>query len=164
MREYTVQGTISTISSSPCSLVMIMPAAGQTIEIIRAWCSQYGSSTSAQQRIQLGFKASVYQSTMTSTSPQTTKSSDPASKISGAATIAAAASALGISTGTEGGGTFTPVVTDAFNVLNGWLWVPTPNETIMLNSASNFCFTMYLPTAAGTTSNWNAGVTFRELG
>jgi uncharacterized membrane protein len=49
-------------------------------------------------------------------------------------------------------------------VLNGWLWVPTPNETIMVNSASNFCITMYLPTAPGTTSNWNAGMTFRELG
>jgi hypothetical protein len=143
---------------------MVMPASGQTIVIKRAWVSQFGSTTSAQQRVQLGFKASAYQSTMTATTPQKLKSSDPASLITGAATIAAGTAALGISTGTEGAGTFTPIYTDAFNVLNGWLWVPTPDELIMLNSASNYCFTVYLPTAAGTTSNWNAGVIFAELG
>jgi len=143
---------------------MVMPVSGQTNEIIRMWVSQNANATSNQQGIRWGFKASAYQSTMTSTTPAKLKSSDPVSLISGAATIAAGTAAVGLSTGTEGAGAVTVIGSDNFNVLNGWLWVPTPNETIMLNSASAFCFTMQFPAAPVTTTNWTFGLTFRELG
>jgi hypothetical protein len=165
MREYNVSATgVTVASSSPMSLVMLMPASGQTIEILRMWASQNANATSNQQGIRWGWKASVYQSTMTATSPVAVKSSDPVSKLTGTATIAAGVSATGISTGTEGAGTFTVLGSDNFNVLNGWLWVPTPAETIMVNSASAYCFTLQFSAVPATTTNWTFGVTFRELG
>jgi hypothetical protein len=154
-------GNNVTVANQPVSLVAIMPASGQTIEILRMWVSQAANATSAQQRIAWGFKATAYQ-TVTSVAPQALKSSDPASLIVGATTIAAGKS--GINASAEGGGALTIVGADDFNVLNGWLWVPTPRETIMINSASSFAFTFQFPAAPSTLTNWSFGVTFAELG
>jgi len=165
MREYNVSATgVTVASSAPMSLVMIMPTSTQTIEILRMWISQNANATSNQQGVRWGLKASVFQSTMTSTSPVALKSTDPASKISGAATIAAGASATGISSGTEGAGAFTVIGSDNFNVLNGWLWVPTPRETIMVSPQTAYCFTLQFSAVPTTTTNWTFGVTFAELG
>jgi hypothetical protein len=161
MREYTVTGTNITVAAQAVSLVAIMPVAGGAIEILRCWISQHANATSAQQRVLLGSKVTAFQ-TVVSATPALTKLSDPASNISGATTIAAGK--CGINASAEGGGTLTTIVADAFNVLNGYLWIPTPRETIIITGTSASAFVMQFPAQPATLTNWNFGVTYAELG
>ena len=160
MREYTVIGSNITVANQAVSLVAIMPPAGKAIEILRAWISQHANATSAQQRVSLGVKATAFQ-TVTSVTPQKLKQGDPASGIAGATTIAAGK--CGINASAEGAGTYTELIGDAFNVLNGYLWIPTPRETIILDSAAALAFVLQFPAAPSTLTGWNFGVTFAEI-
>jgi len=161
MREYTIKGQNITVANQAVSLVAVMPVAGTVIEILRCWVSQAANATSAQQRILLGLKASVFQ-TVTAATPQKTKTGDPASGITGGTTIAAGVA--GINASAEGAGTLTDIINDSFNVLNGWLWVPTPRETIIIRAADSVAFTMQFPAAPATLTGWNFGVTYAEIG
>lgn len=160
-RVYTIKGQNITVASQAVSLVCINPAAGTVIEILRAWVSQAANATSAQQRILLGFKATAFP-TLTAATPQKIRTGSPASGITGG--TAGAAGTAGINASAEGAGTLTDVINDSFNVLNGWLWVPTPRETIMVRAADSLAFVMQFPAAPGTVTGWNFGVTFAEIG
>jgi len=162
MREYTVGGANITVANQAVTLVAIMPVAGTAIEILRAWVSQHANATSAQQRILLGTKGTAYQTVVTAT-PRLTKTGDPASGIVGVGGSIAAGK-CGINASAEGAGTLTDIINDAFNVLNGWLWIPTPRETIIITGASALAFTMQFPAAPTTLTGWNFGVTYAELG
>lgn len=162
MREYVVGGSNITVASQAVTLVHIMPAAGQTIEILRCWVSQHANATSAQQRVALCTKVAAFPTTAVSTTPIQTKVSDPVSLITGGTTIAAGKA--GINVGTEGAGTLTTIISDAFNVLNGWLWIPTPRETIIITGTSAAAFSLFFPAAPTTLTGWNFGVTYAELG
>lgn len=161
MRVYTVSGANITVANAAVTLVAIMPAAGQTIKILRAWISQHANALSAQQRVILGSKVAAFQ-TVVSADPVKTKLGDPASIIVGATTIAAGKS--GINASAEGAGALTPIVNDAFNVLNGYLWIPTPEEVIEITGTSAAAFVLQFPAAPTTLTGWNFGVTFGELG
>ena len=160
-REYTIKGQNITVANAAVTLVIINPVAGTVIEILRAWVSQAANATSAQQRILLGTKATAF-GTYVSATPQKTKTGDPASGIAGG--TAGAAGTSGINASAEGAGTLTDIINDSFNVLNGWLWVPTPRETLMFQAASSLAFAMQFPAAPGTLTGWNFGVTFAEIG
>lgn len=158
-REYVVTGANITVANQAVTLVIINPAAGTAIEILRAWVSFHSNATSAQQRILLGWKAAAF-GTYTAATPQKLKSGDPASGITGG--TGGAAGTAGINASAEGAGTLTPVVQDAFNVLNGWLWVPTPRETFIARAAESLAFVMQFPAAPATLTGWNFGVVFAE--
>jgi len=160
MREYTVTGQNITVSGGP-TLVLINPVAGTAIEILRCWCSQMANATSAQQGIQMGTKASAF-GTYVSATPGKTKSGDPVSGIAGGTT--GAAGTCGINASAEGAGTALAIYPDAFNVLNGWLWVPTPRETFIIRAADSLAFQLKFSTTPGTLTGWNFGVTYSELG
>jgi hypothetical protein len=99
--------------------------------------------------------------TLVSTTPAKTSIIDPVSVIVGG--TAGAAGTAGTNASAEGAGAKTVLVNDAFNVLNGWLWVPTPGETIVMNASAAAGFGLYFPVAALTLTNWSCGVTYREL-
>jgi len=162
MREYIVQGENTTIIGS-CTLVAINPPSGRSIEIIRAWCSQSGTTTSAQIRIALGFKVTAF-STLVSTTPEKTKPSDPVSYITGG--TAGAAGTSGINASAEGAGAFTNKYPDAFNNLTGWIWTPnkTLGEEFILSSADSTAFAMKMLNTPATLTGWTYGVAFREIG
>ena len=50
---------------------------------------------------------------------------------------------------------------DAFNNLNGYLWVPTPDEVIVMPAGSLSGFGLFFPVAPSVTV-WNAGLVFAE--
>lgn len=162
MREYSVFASGITVAGAS-TLVHINPAAGQTIEIIRAWCSQAANATSAQIEIEMGFKASVFP-TLTTKTPQKMKSSDPVSLITGG--TAGAAGTAGINASAEGAGATTVLYQDAFNALQGWLWTPSQilGETYMVNSAAALAFYLKFSAAPTTTTGWKFGLTYREMG
>lgn len=161
MREYTIKGQNITVANQAVTLVIINPVAGTVIEILRAWVSQAANATSAQQRILLGTKASVF-GTYVAATPQKTKTGDPVSGITGG--TAGAVGTAGINASAEGAGTLTDIINDSFNVLNGYLWVPTPRETLFFRAAESLAFAMQFPAAPATLTGWNFGVTFAEVG
>jgi len=128
------------------------------IQLLRAWVSQVGTQTSQQIGILIGQKASAF-GTYTSTTPSPHFVGGPASGLSGS-TSAAAASA-GTDASAEGGGTVTDIIDDSFNNLNGWLWVPTPEERIIVPTDTAVILKIIgTPT---TLTGWSAGITFLEL-
>lgn len=165
MREFTLGGAnITVANNNPVSLIMIMPAAAPSInvEVLRAWVSQTANATSAQQRIEHTTQVAVFPTTAVSTNPVSLKLSDPnASVIAGATTIAAGKS--GINVGTEGAGTKTSLWSDAFNVLNGYLWVPTPCETVIMPAGTTKAYDLQFPAAPTALTAWNFGINFREV-
>jgi hypothetical protein len=163
MREYIVQGSNITVANQAVTLVLINPPSGRSIEIVRAWVSQHANATSAQVRIDMGFKVSAFP-TLASATPEKTKPSDPVSYITGG--TAGAAGTSGINPSAEGAGTFTSKYADAFNALQGWLWTPSANfgESFILSSADSTAFALRFPAAPATLTGWNFGVAFREIG
>lgn len=128
------------------------------LEILRAWCGQVSEETSQQLGIILGQKASAY-GTYTSTTPTPHDVGGAASGITGG--TAGAAATAGTDASAEGAGTVTPVIYDGFNNLNGWLWVPTPEERIVVNVDTAIILKIVgTPT---TLTGWSAGITFNEL-
>lgn len=163
MREFSVGGDGLTLANQAVTLVFVNPAAAPSVNLafIRLWCSQQGSATSAQQRVQVETQASVFP-TLVSATPKKTKLADPnASVITGGA--AGAAGTAGINASAEGAGTKTPIWGDNFNVLNGYLWVATPPESIVMPAGLAQGLGLFLPAAAASLTNWAAGANFREV-
>ena len=127
MREFSISFDNTTVAGAT-TLVFVNPAAAPSmnLEFLRYWVGQAANATSAQQRIQLVTQVTAFP-TLTSATPVKLKPADPNASVIAGGTAGAAGTA-GINASVEGGGTKTAVWSDAFNVLNGWLHVPTPAE------------------------------------
>ncbi len=159
---YTVTMSNQTVVADE-TLVLIHAASawssrGSLLEILRCTVTQQANATSAMQGILLGQKVTAF-GTYTSTTPSPEVLGGPASAITGATD--GAAGKAGTDASAEGGGTFTQLINDSFNVLNGYLWVPTPEERILVGP--DIAFALKLLGTPGTLTGWNATVTFREL-
>lgn len=159
-RTYTVSGGGITIANAVVTLVFINPGTTCSLKINRCWVSQSANATSAQQRVQLVTQVTAFP-TLTSTTPSKMNRGDPVSAIIGG--TAGAAGTAGINASAEGAGSKTVIFDDAFNVLNGWLWVPTPDEHIIMPASSASGFGLYFPVAAAALTNWAFGITYTEL-
>jgi hypothetical protein len=162
MSTYSVVMANQTIIASG-DLVIVhtdstLATAGSNIEILRAWCSQSATETSEQLGIQLALQASAF-GTYTATTPAPHFIGGKVSGITGATT--GAEGTAGTDASTNAAGTKTAIVVDGFNNLNGWLWVPVPEERIILPLDTAIVLAMI--GTATTLTNWNAGITYREL-
>lgn len=161
MNEFAVSGENLTVAGAT-TLVFINPAAAPNVnlEIMRCWIGQSANATSAQQRVQLETQVSAFP-TLTSATPAKLKRAGAASVITGG--TAGAAGTAGVNASAEGAGAKTSIIGDAFNVLNGWLWVPTPREMIVMPAGSTSGFGLFLPTAPATLTGWTFGVSYAEV-
>jgi len=108
----------------------------------------------------MGTKVSVFP-TVVGATPAKTSLSDPASAlVSGTG----AAGTAGINSSANGAGTEVGIYPDNFNVLNGWLWVATPPETITLMPGGTSGFFHQFLSTPGTLTGWTFGVCYREVG
>lgn len=149
------------IASSDLVIIRTAAAIGtraSMIRLLRAWCSQGATETSEQLGIQIALQASAF-GTYTSTTPTPHVLGGAASGIAGG--TAGAAATAGTDASANAAGTKTAVVTDGFNNLNGWLWVPTPEERIVIPADTAVVLAM-IGTATALT-NWYAGITYEEL-
>ena len=149
-----------TVAGAAATLVWVNPGVDASLEILRCWVSQAANATSAQQRVTLQTQVTAFP-TLTSTEPERTAPLDAISTIVGATT--GAAGTCGTDATAEGGGAVSVLFPDAFNALNGWLWVPTPGETILMSASLASGFGLHFPVAPTTLTNWNAGIVYREL-
>lgn len=161
MNEFTVGGSNATVAGAT-TLVFINPAAAPSVnlEIMRCWVGQSANATSAQQRIQLETQVTAFP-TLTSATPAKLKRASGNSVITGG--TAGAAGTSGINASSEGAGGKTAILDDAFNVLNGWLWVPTPRECIVMPAGSTSGFGLFFPAAPATLTGWTFGVSYAEV-
>jgi|GEM_PF-1060422 len=163
--EYTVGGGAIAVAAGVNTLVALMPGAAATtpqIELRRAWMAQAVNATSAQTRVQLTSKAAALQSAMTAKTPERLKRYESVSILLGAAAPAATGTAsIGNATVTEGAGAQTAIIDDSFNNLNGWLWVPTPDEVIIFPAGGAVAACLFLPVAPSVTT-WSFGLCYAE--
>ena len=159
-REYTVTGDNQTVVGGP-TLVFINPKASPSsaLEFLRCYCSQRANATSAQQGIRIGTQVTAFP-TVVGATPSKQKISDPASLI---VSGTGGAGTSGINASAEGAGSKTINYPDNFNVLNGWLWVATPPETMILGAGEASGFGLSMSSTPGTLTGWSFGVVFREL-
>lgn len=160
MREFSVSAQNVTVSSN--SVAYVNPAASPSVnlEILRAWLAQAGSTTSAQQRVQHTTQVSVYP-TLAAATPAKLKRADGVSTI--VSSTNGAPGTAGTNATAEGAGAKTVIFEDDFNVLNGYLWVPTPRETIVIPAGNNAGYAVYLPAAPSSTASWAGGFNFAEV-
>lgn len=164
MREFSLGGDGLTIANAAVTLLGYLPPAAPTsnIENLRAWASQQGSATSAQQRIQVVSQVSAYPTVVTAT-PRPLKFGDATVSILAGVAGALTAGKCGINASAEGAGGKTVFFGDNFNVLNGYLWVATPRETNVMPASSASSWGLFLPAAAASLTNWACGVNFGEV-
>ena len=159
MREYSISTGGATVSGTTTLIYVLNKAAvASNLEFLRWWVSQSGSTTSAQQRVQLALNSGTGV-TVTAFTPTKMKEQDTASII--VSSTNGAAGTCGINATVET--TRTAWWEDAFNVLNGWLHVPTPAETHVHPASAASGVTMYLPVAPSSLSNWAWGAVMREI-
>lgn len=122
MRTYSV--TMNGVSiSTAITILQIKAGAANGLRLLRASCAQTGLTSSAMQAIEIVRKTAA--ATVTSFTPLLWTPDDSAAKaVGGTSATGTNASAEG----TDGN----VLLLDAFNVLNGWLWVPTPEERIFV--------------------------------
>ena len=159
-RSYSVTGSNITIAAAS-TLVAVNPGVTRGLEFLRAWVGQDANATSAQELIEILTKATAF-STLTAATPAKLKTSDPVSAITGG--TAGAAGTAGIDASAEGAGATTIIWPDAFNVLNGWLWVPTPKEVITFPPSSSLACSLKFKAAPATLTSWTFGMIYAELG
>lgn len=159
--QYTVLGDGVTPTAQPVTLSFVNPGVSRSLAFLRAWAGQAVNATSAQNRIQLSTQVTAFP-TLTSFTPRPITLSDPASVITGG--TAGAAGTAGINATVEGAGAKTVIYPDAFNTLNGYLWIPTPKEVIVLNASAASGFGLHMPVTPTPAGAWSWGLTFEQLG
>lgn len=162
-RTYTVSFTSTTLTAAMPFFFANPKAtgAGAALEIISVELAQSANATSIMERIQFFTQASTFP-TVVSATPVPTKFGDPASGIVGG--TAGAAGTCGIAGTATGAGAKTFIKSAAFNALNGYLWVPVPEERHTIGIAATAQgYGIWFPAGPTTLTGWSFTVTFAEL-
>ena len=128
------------------------------LKIYRLSVSQISSTSSAMLSVRWGLKASAF-GTFTATTPQPIEVGTAASGITGSTSNAA--SSAGTNASANGAGTLTVLDQQGFNNLNGFLWVPVPEERIIVGPDLTFVF--QLQGTPSPLTGWNATLVFEEV-
>src|SRR4051812_35377885 len=164
-RTYSVTGDNQTVVAAP-QLVFLNPSAGGAgipgFEILRCWVSQRANATSNQQGVALGTKLTAFPTLVSATPAKVGGLGLPTANLVGNTT--GAAGSAGINSSANGGGAEIKQVADNFNVLNGWLYIPTPAETMMFMPGGTSGFFHQFTSTPSTLTGWSWGVIYREVG
>jgi hypothetical protein len=142
---YTIRQT-ATISTA-ITIIQAVAASAKPLVAVRAWVTESASATAAQAGIEIVRKTGA--GTTTAVTPVVVRPSTSAASF----TAGHNASAEGTVTDVHDG--------EGFNVVNGWLWLPTPDEQLVVAAAgilgSRFA-------AAPASQTWRYGWTLVEIG
>ena len=139
-----------------------MATAGGHIAIRRIEIGQSGTTTAEMVRAHIATRDTAGTLTMTSVTPRPISPlGGPASGISGSTAPAGTAARVGTDSSADSGGTYTTIHPFTFHNLNGWLYIPTPEERIEVPPATVVCV-QFLAAPTGTTG-WTIAVTYEEL-
>jgi len=162
VQVYTVVMENQTIVADATLIIVHAAAAwgtaGSLLEVVRTTISQNETETSQQLGAILARKVTAF-GTYTSTTPTPHNIGGAASAIAGG--TAGAAATAGTDASAEGAGAVTTVHAEGFNNLNGWLWVPTPEERVIVGPDQ--AVVVKLRGTPTTLTGWNATLTYVEL-
>lgn len=143
---YEVHGDAQTISTAITALQLTAPAAGLVI-INRAWMQQSSNTTSSMVRVRILRKSAGITGTATPPTP---------APVDGNAASNSTIAWVATAEGTDG----TVIVEENFNLLNGWIWVPTlPTSRIVVPPSGIIALKF---AAAPASSTWTFGFEFEE--
>jgi hypothetical protein len=143
------------------TIIFLNPPTTCSIKILRCSVDQSGTTVSQQLPVKLVYQVTAFPSTGTGVTPTKTSISDGVSQIVSGAS--GAQGTIGVNYTTEGAGAKTVIKSRAFNNLNGWEWVSTPREEIVLNAGAASGFGIYLPGTPTTLMGWNASIVYEEV-
>lgn len=149
MRIYDITHKNVAPTSAIQTLIEFTAATNQSVIVLRAWCSQKGSTTSAQQDINI-IRKSAAGTGVTAPNANPKDASDTA--------FAGTVRGLCTTEGTLG----VDLIADSFNWVNGWIWLPVPEERIIVKGAG--ILGLRLPTAPPASLSVNCGITVMEVG
>lgn len=133
--------------STAITVLELTAPSTMALEITRAWMTQYSSATSAQMDVVLLRKAA----TITGTSIT------PVPLSPGLAATSATAKRTATAEGTDGD----ILAGDGVNVLTGWLWLPTPEERIIVPPSGRIAIKC---PSAPPSATYRYGMYYREIG
>jgi hypothetical protein len=146
------------------TLIMVHTAAsgdGSRIALCRAWAGQSGTASSDQELIQIQkYNGVGTLPTVITYTPQPLILDGGASGIVGGAT--GAAGTAGYAAAAEGSAQWVTLWGEGFNNLNGWLWLPTQDQYIIVppNTTVALRFTNGSPNAL---TGWTFGLIYIEI-
>lgn len=149
-RIYTIKHDAIAVTTA-ITIMQLKCGPNSICKIHRLALSQSSSTTSAQVRIQILRKSAA--ATVTAFSPLLVDAGDGAAKSVGGV------AATGITATVEGTNTDI-LITDTFNVLSGYLYLPVPEERIIVGGAGIIGITF--PAAYSYT--WTGELVFEEIG
>jgi hypothetical protein len=155
-RVYTLPVTSQNFISGTHTgtLIQVVNASTQVLDLVRAWFGQTSITVSSQQAIAIVRK--LVAATVTNVTPVKLHGGDPASSV-----VMGGGNTTGMLATAEGTDGFIDYP-DAFSMLNGWLWTPTDKEEISVPPSGMIALKL-MTVPAGTTVV-SAGLTFRERG
>jgi hypothetical protein len=156
-RRYVITASNVTVAGAT-TIIFLNPGATRTLRVVE-WEVGQRDATSRQQVIQMTRKVSVFP-TLTSATPQALDPNDATSAIAGG--TAGAAGTCGINASVEGAGSVTVLSEHAFNVLNGYKWVPMPGSEIILPASSTSGFGLRFAAAPTVLTGWTATLVYEE--
>ena len=168
-RRYNITATDITLVTAVNVLAAIYPvatppAAGSVIAIKRVEVTQAENATSAAARVLLSARTGG-NLTVATVTPSPTMYGGAASAIAGVAGTLAAGK-CGITGSADATPTYVDLITVGYNVLNGWLWIPTPEEVLYFTGAVAFVVRVGGPAGAadpGNLNGWNVSINFEEI-
>lgn len=136
--------------------------AGGMLELLRLEVFQRATLTAAMCAMEIATRNTSGTLTMTSQAPRPINPvTGPASAIQGSTAPAGTAARSGINSSADSGGTYASEKPFTFHNLNGYLWVPTPEERIIV--PPGVVVACRFLSSPGSTSGWGFNLTFREL-
>jgi len=145
---YTVHGDAQTVATAITILEITAPS-GAALQILRAWVQQSSSTTSAMARIRILRKTATITGTASPPAPIKLSPGDNAAGTT--------AKWLATAEGTDGD----VIIEETFNILNGWLYLPVPEERIWVPPSG--ILALKFP-AAPTSASYSFGFVFEENG
>lgn len=165
-RIYSVSGENLTLGTGNVLMAIRTAAdavtAGGMLALRRIEIFQNGTTTAQQIRGEIFTRDTAGTLTMTSATPNALEPlGGPASAITGSTAPAGTAAKVGINSSADSGGTYTQRLPFNFNNLNGWLWIPVPDERIIIPPAT--VAGIRLLASPTTTTGWGFSCTFEEM-
>ena len=163
-RVYSVHSENQTLSTGSILIALQTAAtvsAGSIIRPLRVEVTQSASVTSAQARLLFSTRDTAGTLTTSTVTPVNTVLGGPAGGLSGNTSVIGGTARIGITSTADSGGAYTNHFTHSFNVLNGMLYLPVPEERFIIPPSTVWC--VRFATAPASTTGWNCLFCYEEV-
>lgn len=163
-RVYTVHGENLTLGTGSVLVALQTAAtvnAGAIIRPLRVEVTQSGSTTSAQVRLLFSTRDTAGTLTTTSVTPVNVSLGGPISGLVGNTSVIGGTARIGINSSADSGGAYTNHFAAAFNVLNGYMYLPVPEERLVIPASTVWC--VRFAAAPASTTGWDILLVYKEV-